>query len=779
MKKFVLKFWPIIFIFAIWFTFASPYFLKGKAPFAVTYQLNNFAPWDAYPKFAGPVKNGAMPDVITQIYPWRHLSIQIWKSGQVPLWNPYSFAGTPLLANYQSAVLSPLNILFFIFPFVDGWSILVLLQPLLAGLFTYAFVRSLKRTEIASLIASVSFMFCGFITVWMGYATLGYAILFLPLSLFSIEKYFLEKKDRFLILLSATIPLSFFSGHFQISIYFLLTTLLYILYKAAATKDLKSCAKTLLFVIFGLLLSMPQLLPSIEFYSQSFRSGSFEKGEIIPFNYLPTFLSPDFFGNPITRNDWFGHYAEWNSYIGVLPFILALYGLTLKKKSLSLFFFVAGILALLLSFDTKLADIVVALKIPVLSTSAMSRIIVVYSFMFSVLSAFGFDKLIGDIKNKKFTKMLILLCLFLAIFIFIWIYLPFRIFTPYDKKFIAENNLKLPTIIFIVSFFVMLLSTLNKKFIYIVGFLLLLIVSFDMLRFATKWQEFSPKSLVFAQTLTGKAFSKISGVSRVMANFGGEAAVYYRLPSLEGYDALYIKRYGEFATSIDTGKLKEAARSVVAFPKDSPNTPQLANLLDMKYVVHKIADDHAGWTFPFWTYPNGQFSQIYKDLAYEFYENNKTFGHAFLVGNYNVSRDPQKILNILTSKDTNLRKEIVLEEDPDIVQSSSDPGSTNIVKYSPNEIDIQTSANYQTLLFMSDNYYPGWTATVDNTRAKIYRADYSFRAVVVPKGKHLVKFVYKPFSFMLGIWLAALGVLGMVFIMFFSRFAVRRASSSS
>ena len=181
--NFFSRFWPIFFIVVVWILFSYPYFFHNKVPYSSNYQVNHFAPWDAYPKFAGPVKNGAMPDVVDQVYPWRHLAIQIWKSGQIPLWNPYSFAGTPLLANYQSAVLSPFNMLFFILPFIDGWSILVLLQPLLAGLFTYIFVRSLNKSIRASFIYSVSFIFCGFIVVWMGYATLGCAAPFLPLTL--------------------------------------------------------------------------------------------------------------------------------------------------------------------------------------------------------------------------------------------------------------------------------------------------------------------------------------------------------------------------------------------------------------------------------------------------------------------------------------------------------------------------------------------------------------------------------------------------------------------
>jgi len=186
-------------------------------------------------------------------------------------------------------------------------------------------------------------MFCGFIVVWMDYATLAYAIAFLPLALFCIEKYFELKKIRYLILLSSSIPLSFFSGHFQISIYFFLTVVIYLVYKFIATKDIKGSLKLAAFIFLGLLLSLPQLLPSIEFYLQSLRSTVFLKGEAIPWQYISTFLAPDFLGNPVTRNDWFGHYAEWNGYIGVLPLMLAIYSIISKKRVQTLFLFIFAI----------------------------------------------------------------------------------------------------------------------------------------------------------------------------------------------------------------------------------------------------------------------------------------------------------------------------------------------------------------------------------------------------------------------------------------------------
>src|SRR3989338_9152684 len=103
--KFIKRFYGLIFLIIVWFVFSSPYFLQGKIPYSSTYQVNFFPPWSIYEKFQGPVKNNAMPDIATQIFPWKKLTIDTYKSGQLPMWNPYNFSGNPHLANNQSAVL--------------------------------------------------------------------------------------------------------------------------------------------------------------------------------------------------------------------------------------------------------------------------------------------------------------------------------------------------------------------------------------------------------------------------------------------------------------------------------------------------------------------------------------------------------------------------------------------------------------------------------------------------------------------------------------------------
>lgn len=766
-KRILKKYWSYLFLLLIWFVFASPFFIKGNVPYASDYQVNFFAPWSTYSELSSPVKNNAMPDIINQIYPWKHFSVQTFSLGQVPLWNPYSFSGTPHLANYQSAVLSPFNLLFFILPFIDAWSVLVLLQPLLAGVFAYIFVKSLKRSNVASLISSISFMFCGFVTTWMGYATLGFAIIFLPLALLAVEKFFQTEKKIFLLILSLSIPLSFFSGHFQISLYFLVTVLAYILIKYLVTKNVKKSLLSLLYVIFGLLLSAPQLLPSIEAYSLSLRSGLFQKIEAIPYTYIPTLIAPDFFGNPVTRNDWFGHYAEWNGYVGLIPFMLAIYAIFSKKRKEVFYLFIFSVVILLLAFDTPLLNLLVFLKVPVLSTSAASRIIVIFSFVFSVLAAFGFDQLIKDVKEHRLRKIVLFLISFIIIFVLSWLVVLFNMM-PIDKVIIARQNLILPTLIFL-TFFVLLLIFYKLKKIRIAlvlfSIFILAIVSFDMLRFATKWMPFSSKDLVFKEVKPITKLIKMSGHDRFLGNLGGEVFVYYNLPSVEGYDPVYVKRYGELISYVNDGRLNYPARSIVKFPKRGEFSKKAINLLGIKYIIYKKADGHSSWVFPFWEYEDDSFNLIYEDDKYQIIENKNTLPRAFLVSKYKVIKDNELLLDTLFSEDFDISKSIILEKDFELLGTDGDPGSASILKYTPNKIEILVNAKTDSLLFLSDTYYPGWKAFVDEKEKEIFRADYNFRAVAIEKGKHKIEFVYMPDSFRNGLIVCLIGGVGVLFIL--------------
>ncbi len=741
MKKFI-RFWPIFFIFGLWFIFLSPYFLKGLVPFPSKYLVTFFPPWSA--AYGMPVKNNAMPDVITQIYPWKKLTIDTWRSGQIPLWNPYSFSGTPHAANYQTAVFFPFNLLFFVFPFIDAWSILVLLQPLLAGMFMYIFLRSLDRSKESSLVGSVAFMFCGFIVVWMAYATLGYAALWLPLILFAIHNQFKKPSWWNLLLLSVAISLSFFSGHFQISFYVAGISFLFLIFESFLYKNNKSAISLFLFFLLGILIALPQLLPSFYVYTQSFRSSAFSKGEIIPFQYLITIFAPDFFGNPVTRNDWFGHYAEWSSYIGVLPLLLAVYSLIGKKSKQICFFCAAVVIGLLLATPTFFNDILFSAKLPVLSTSSASRIIVLVSFSLCVLSSFGLDALLADWRTRSVRKIILFVLSLLSVLLLFWIFILIKKPLDTEKLIVAKRNLMLPSLMAMVGCALYLLGSIKKTFIRSFVLICLLgLISFDMLRFASKWMPFDSRAYVYPKMAVTEELQKRVGIDRVVGNFGGEFSMMYAIPSLEGYDAVYQERYGEFMRAVSIGNIGVPERSIVQLDKHGKYSEEALALLGVRFVLHRVSDGRFGWTYPVWEYPN--YRSIYRDNYYEIFENTSSFPRAFLVSSYTVITDKQKTIDVLFSKNFNRKNSVILEKEP-FVKPQEGTGSISIVRYTPTEIRFKTNTSSPKLLFLSDVFDSGWKAYTDGRSVPLYRADYDFRAIGVPEGNHEINMKYQPDS---------------------------------
>ena len=747
MRVFLKKFWPVGFILLLWFVFSAPYFFQHKVPYASKYQVTFFTPWSEYQEFAGPVKNGAMPDVVDQIYPWKHFTIESLKKGQIPFWNPYSFSGTPHLANYQSAVFSPFNLLFFILPFVDAWSLLILLQPLLAGLFMYLFLREQRVSSSAALVGSNAFMFCGFMVTWMAYGTLAMAVAFLPLALLGIEKGF--RGRSFVLgplLLTLSIAISFFSGHFQVSLYFALYTFSYLLFKYFQTKDFRAFLRTGGFYLGGVLIALIQIIPTLELYKVAVRSEIFSNAGAIPWHYLVTVFSPDFYGNPVTRNDWLGYYAEWGSFIGIIPLVLAFAALFVKKnKKIVLFFFFAGLTALLFAVDSPFQKLLVFLKLPVFSTSIPSRIVFLFSFSFAVLAAFGFDFVIEQLKKRSFRKIVIMFSVFSASLLFIWSLLLIFKILPADKSSLAVRNMFLPSLIFSSIFAAVVLNSIFKKkfLILFLGVLLLLFTAFDSLRFANKWMPFDSRELVFPKMPVVEAMQKNVGNGRVYGDFGAYIDTYYNLPSIDGYDPLYNKRYGEFIQSATNGEFVNAQRSIVSLDKRGKYAGRVLDLLGVTIVYHPISRTNQGWAFPVWSNLK-KYSVIYQDDKFQLFRNNTALPRAKLFYSYEVLKDDKNIIKKFYNDKFDFRNVLLLEEEPHFAKAS--PGKPNnkveITSYTPNRVKIFVSTDKPGLLFLSDSYYPKWKVKVNGKEQKIYRADYAFRAVLVPNGESEVEFYY-------------------------------------
>src|SRR3990172_1186002 len=126
---------PYLSIILLAFVFFWQFFIKGLFPIPADTIVGLYHPFrDLYAKDYPngiPFKNFLITDPVRQQYPWRELAISAEKKLELPLWNPYNFAGTPLLANFQSGSFYIFNILFFAMSFSSAWSLIILLGPLL------------------------------------------------------------------------------------------------------------------------------------------------------------------------------------------------------------------------------------------------------------------------------------------------------------------------------------------------------------------------------------------------------------------------------------------------------------------------------------------------------------------------------------------------------------------------------------------------------------------------------------------------------------------------
>jgi hypothetical protein len=79
---------------------------------------------------------------------WLHTyTFEEFMTGRIPLWNPYTYCGTPFAANPQATVFYPLSWLFLLMPVIHAHKFMIALHSVLAGSFMYLFLREAGRTE--------------------------------------------------------------------------------------------------------------------------------------------------------------------------------------------------------------------------------------------------------------------------------------------------------------------------------------------------------------------------------------------------------------------------------------------------------------------------------------------------------------------------------------------------------------------------------------------------------------------------------------------------------
>lgn len=781
---------PVFFIFAVTCLIFFKVFTKGLYPVPGDLLVSFYFPWysggwEGYNPWTTH-KELLAADSIRQIYLWKEFAASEFKKGNFPLWNPYTFSGQPLLANFQSSVFYPLNIFYFITNARNAWILLIVTQPFLGGMFMYLAIRSFSIGKIASTYASVVFMFSSYLITWMENGNISHSYVWLPLSFWAINNYFLNFKYRYLLILAIALALTILAGHPQTAIYIYLISAVFWVYKSMESKKFK-VSKMIIFIfplVSSLLICAVQLLPTAAFYrispiSLPFSREVFDRS-ILPYKNLITFFASDFFGHPANNNFWSQSYGDFTPYFGAVPLVFTLWAIfRLGKYRFIKFATIVASIFILAALHGPITYLIKILEVPLLNATTPSRFTSISIFIMIILSAFGLNDLLKNFDQKKYVKQfLIFLILISFVYIGLWAFVLYgpQFLNPKElwqsNLAVTKRNLILPTLMFaFIPMSLILLRNLQSKIpkniavknIFLSGVFLVTIIG--GVYYTNKFLPASSKEYIFPNHPIFTWIKENAGIDRFYG--GGTAQTDFNFPthfeiySSEGYDTLRIERYAQLLASSNTGSVpKTYARSDGVFPnQENGYRKRLFDLLGVKYLLDKEDEPKTGHDWKVGKFTGDNVEGYWQDGKFLIYRRLDTLPRIFQTTKYIVAADDQIIKNIY-DPNFNLQT-LLLEKDPPLKidvkeEELSQPKVTN---YIPGDIQVETDKQFNTLLFISDAHDKDWQVTIDSQKAQLLRAHYAFLSTAVPAGKHVIAFKYQPQSFKTGLYITILSIL--------------------
>lgn len=165
--------------------------------------------------------------------------------------------------------------------------------------------------------------------------------------------------------------------------------------------------------------------------------------------------------------------------------------------------------------------------------------------------------------------------------------------------------------------------------------------------------------------------------------------------------------------------------------------PNAWKLMSTKYIISDQA------------YDDSMFTPVFKGSKFVMLNRNY-YPKAFFVNSYKVSGGLD-ILNSIKEGKSDPKQIAFLEKDPGVkIDAPDSTAKVNFTSYNINDISLEAEASGNNLLYISEVYYPDWKVYIDGQPAEIFKANYLFRAIIIPKGKHKIEFKLEPKTYYTG-----------------------------
>lgn len=774
MKKvysFFEKYSFVLLLLFLLITIFRPLIQYREIPFSSNLLVSFFNPW-AVEKFPGweqgiPNKPVGIDD-IRIFYPQRHFTVSQYRKGILPLWNPYNFSGNYHAGLSETAIFYPLSFLFLFLPQLPTWIVLLLFEPVAITIGMYLFLKELRLSKVAAIFGSITFGFSGLVIVRMveGFSV-GHTLLWTPFVLYGIEAFFQKKKVRFLLITLIALSMSLLAGWFQFAFYTIFLGGIYAAFRWITESHKKhNCMVFLPFLLLPLV-TLFHIVPALESFALSSRGATTTQEllnlHLMPWSHLLTYIFPDFFGNPGSYN-FFGksEYKESIVYIGVIPFMLSLFGLSLwKKNKYILFFSILSTVGVFLGIDTPVTRSILSLPIPIVSSFLPNRVFYFATIGLSILSAYGLEVILAKKLDKLqalFAGLIAEVLLGVANGFVFFSTIPTLSQRPLFSRFsflgnlhligqayqidIAKHNLYLSDIFVVGLVVCLIIGRFISKKTMVVGLFILMMVG--QIYFAQKYIPFSQVQFVFPSHDVFTYLQSNAEINRFISTGNGyittNSPLIYNLYSPDGVGSMYISRYGQLVTYMQTrGKdaihiprieIRIAPSADEALGGTNSYLLRFMQIDGIKYIV-RLKSDPA-------SLDEKMFTKVWENNKWEIYTYNKVLPRIFWTSNFVIEHtDSNNLASVFAGHDTS----IVIEKNPGFISNNKNE-SAAIEEYTSNQIMLRTNASSSGLVYVSDNYVPQWKAYVDGKKVPVLRANYSFMAIPVTSGDHTVVLRY-------------------------------------
>lgn len=155
--------------------------------------------------------------------------------------------------------------------------------------------------------------------------------------------------------------------------------------------------------------------------------------------------------------------------------------------------------------------------------------------------------------------------------------------------------------------------------------------------------------------------------------------------------------------------------------------------------------------------PPGTPLELVHQGAQAVYRNPAAVPRATLV--YAAERMPvERHLDRLVSPGYDPRGSVLLEPGAPATALGPPGGSVRITRYGLNSVDMEAQTPGPAWLRFTDLYFPDWRVKIDGRPERLYRADFEFRAVLLPAGRHRVEWSYESRALRLGLILTGVAL---------------------